>query len=291
MVNASVIIISKNEAENLKMTVDSLLRTQNNCSMEIIVVDDGSKDNSSDFLLAPAYVNQVNLIKTPGLGTSNARNLGASYANGPILFFCDSHVVVPDYWLDRMLAALNLLHADILSPAVASLYQPEAIGYGLAMDDDGNIYWLNTKPSSPCMIPFACSCFMAIKKQVFESLGSFDRNYVIYGSEDAELSLRAWLFGYQIVVYPELVVKHLFKESYSYDFDDSHMNYNLLRMACTHFNASRLCKILNRVNAEPHMKEVVESVLSSGVWSQRNKYQKLRVHDDDWFFSTFNMSF
>ncbi len=291
MIHASVIIISKNEADNLKMTVDSLLETRNNCSMEIIVVDDGSKDNSSDFLLTPAYASQVTLIKTPGLGTSNARNLGASYAVAPVLFFCDSHVVVPDYWLDRMLSAMDLLHADILSPAVASLYQPEAIGYGLAMDDEGNIYWLSSKPTEPCMIPFACSCFMAIRKQVFDTLGGFDRNYVIYGSEDAELSLRAWLFGYQIIMYPELVVKHLFKESYSYDFDDSHMNYNLLQMACTHFNASRLCKLISRINAEPNMKEVVEAVLSSGVWSKRSRYQKLRVHDDDWFFSTFNMSF
>lgn len=291
MLDASVIIISKNEADNLKMTLDSLIGTENKRVMEIIVVDDGSDDGCSDFIQMPPYDDLVTLIKTPGLGTANARNLGASHATGDVLFFCDSHVVTPDKWLDNMLDFMKLMRADLLAPAVASLTQPEAIGYGLSMDRNGDIYWSNIQPDSPCFIPFVCSCFMAIKANVFHDIGGFDGHFKIYGSEDAELSLKAWLFGYKAVLHPDIVVSHLFKEAYTYKFDWSHMNHNILWMACSHYNADRLSKVLKKVSSDPEMKDVVEEVLSSGVWNQRTKYINRRVHDDDWFFSTFNLPF
>ncbi len=291
MLDASVIIISKNERDNLKMTLDSLMNTENKRLMEIIVIDDGSDDGCSDFLHNPPYEEYVTLVKTPGLGTSNARNLGASHASGEILFFCDSHVQVPDGWLDHMIDFMKLMHADLLAPAVASLTQPEAIGYGLTMNKNGDINWSNVKPDSPCYIPFVCSCFMAIRAAVFHDIGGFDSHYKIYGSEDAELSLKAWLFGYKAVLHPDIVIKHLFKESYTYKFDWYHMNHNILWMACTHYNATRLSKILKRISDDPDMKEVVEEVLSSGVWNQRNKYKNRRVHDDDWFFDTFHIPY
>jgi len=291
MLDASVIIIGKNEADNIKMTLDSLITSENKRIMEIIVVDDGSDDGCCNFIQNPPYDDYVTLIKTPGLGTSNARNLGASHAKGDILFFCDSHVTVPNRWLDDILDSMTLMRADLFAPAVASLTQPDAICYGLSINRNGDIYWSNKKPISPCFIPFVCSCFMAIKTSVFHDIGGFDRHYKIYGSEDAELSLKAWLFGYNAVLHPDIVVNHLFKESYTYQFDWSHMNYNILWMACSHYNAERLSKILKKITSDSEMKEVVEEVLSSGVWNQRTKYQNRRVHDDDWFFSTFNIPF
>lgn len=291
MIDTSIIIISKNESDNLKMTLDSLTGAENKHKMEIIVVDDGSDDGCSDFIKIPPYKDNVTLIKTPGLGTSNARNLAASHAHGDILFFCDSHVIVPDRWLDNMLDFMNLMRADLLAPAVASLTEPDAIGYGLSMNRNGDIYWSTKKPDSPCFIPFVCSCFMAIRTSVFKDIGGFDSHYKIYGSEDAELSLKAWLFGYHAILHPDIIVRHLFKEVHNYKFDMSHTNHNILWMACTHFNADRICKTIKKVNTNPDMKNVVEEVLASGVWNQRTRYINRRVHDDDWFFSTFQIPY
>src|SRR5262247_707748 len=65
-------------------------------NFEVIVVDDGSTDNSGE--IARSFTCQV--MKTPGRGgPAAARNLGARHAIGEILFFLDSDVMVQPHTL------------------------------------------------------------------------------------------------------------------------------------------------------------------------------------------------
>jgi len=83
--NISVIIPSYNSGKTIKACLESLIKQ--NLESEIIVVDDGSKDNTKSLIHS---FPKVKLLTQTHLGPGAARNLGAKQAKGEILIFVDS---------------------------------------------------------------------------------------------------------------------------------------------------------------------------------------------------------
>jgi glycosyltransferase involved in cell wall biosynthesis len=81
----SVVIPTFNGAKHIRQTLDSVLE-QSYHPLEIIVVDDGSTDATSDMVSSYA---QVTLIKQPQRGHPAARNHGIRAASGAYLSFLD----------------------------------------------------------------------------------------------------------------------------------------------------------------------------------------------------------
>src|SRR5678815_3268727 len=83
----SVIISSYNYERFIGQTIESVL-AQTRPADEVIVVDDGSSDNSTDVIRS--FGAAVNLIKQKNQGVCKARNVGAEIAKGEVLVFLDS---------------------------------------------------------------------------------------------------------------------------------------------------------------------------------------------------------
>ena len=92
----SVIIPNHNRAHTIARALDSVLG-QSLAADEIIVVDDGSTDNSRKFI-GENYP-QIKLLEQQHSGVSSARNSGVRAANGDWLAFLDSD----DEWLPEKL--------------------------------------------------------------------------------------------------------------------------------------------------------------------------------------------
>jgi len=92
----SVIIPAYNGAKFIAETLESIL-AQTIPPTEIIVVNDGSTDNTAS--VVKAFGDSVTLIHTPNAHQCAARNLGASKATGNWLAFCDQD----DLWLPAKL--------------------------------------------------------------------------------------------------------------------------------------------------------------------------------------------
>ena len=88
----SVIIPTYNRAKTVRNAIDSVLQ-QTYKNIEIIVIDDGSSDNTAQVL--ESYRNKVQIIQQENAGPSVARNRGIEIANGDIFCFLDSD----DLWL------------------------------------------------------------------------------------------------------------------------------------------------------------------------------------------------
>jgi glycosyltransferase involved in cell wall biosynthesis len=119
----SVIIPTYNRADYLPQAIDSVLQ-QNVDDIEIIVVDDGSTDNTRE--VVAAYGDRVIYLTTDHGGVGHARNVGVTRASGQYLAFLDSDDLFYPYMLEL---ESRLLDAH---PEVAMVYAEMS-----AFDDDG----------------------------------------------------------------------------------------------------------------------------------------------------------
>lgn len=100
----SVIIPVYNKADTLGMAVESVL-AQTLRAWELIVVDDGSRDDVASALAPYASDPRIRLIRQKNAGVSAARNRGIEAAREPYLAFLDAD----DEWLPRHLEDLKTM--------------------------------------------------------------------------------------------------------------------------------------------------------------------------------------
>ena len=105
----SVIIPCYNGHDFLAETLDSAL-AQTHAPLEIIVIDDGSTDDSAE--IAASYGSPVRVIQQSNQGESVARNRGIEEARGTWVAFLDAD----DLWRpDKLTAQLNAATSDTLA--------------------------------------------------------------------------------------------------------------------------------------------------------------------------------
>ncbi len=102
----SIIVPIYGVAEVLDECVESLVKqTYNN--IEIILVDDGSKDGSGDICDKWAEIDaRVVVIHQPNRGVSEARNAGLDYAHGKYISFVDGDDIVEPNYIDALVNAI-----------------------------------------------------------------------------------------------------------------------------------------------------------------------------------------
>lgn len=99
MPTITILIPAFNCAKILPACLDALLQ-QTLKPLEIIVIDDGSKDDTADVAEKFAGINVVRRDLQGGAGA--ARATGAKHAHGDILVFIDSDCIAPPDWLQKI---------------------------------------------------------------------------------------------------------------------------------------------------------------------------------------------
>lgn len=181
----SVVIPAYNAARTLEPTVQSVLE-QTVQDFEIVIVDDGSKDNTIEVAQSIADSDlRVRAISQPNGGASSARNTGIKAAQGKYVAFLDAD----DLWMPRKLEhQLAILTGEKDVNAVQS-----------------GVYFVNDNLE----VLSICPCFeskdvlletllfqnlpglmstLIVKRSVFEEIGYLDTNLIIL--EDWELAIR-----------------------------------------------------------------------------------------------------
>ena len=106
----SVIIPAYNAEATIDQTLSSVFN-QTYPSLEIIVVNDGSKDGT--LRLLERYGDRINLISIPNQGVSIARNTGLKYATGEYVQFLDADDLLMPTKIEVQIKALQSEKADI----------------------------------------------------------------------------------------------------------------------------------------------------------------------------------
>ncbi len=179
----SVVIPSFNRASTLSRAIESVLG-QSFGDFELIVVDDGSTDNTEAVVASFLEDSRVRYFRTSNQGVSAARNFGVSKASGQYLAFLDSD----DEWLPEK---LQLQHRYLESHPDCQLLHGEEIWIrrGVRVNpmkkhskSGGDIFKKATRFC--CMSPST----IVIDRKFFLERGGFDETFPV--CEDYDLWLR-----------------------------------------------------------------------------------------------------
>jgi glycosyltransferase involved in cell wall biosynthesis len=93
----SVVLTTRNRRAYLERAIASVL-AQRHFALELVVIDDGSTDDTAE-LLAAILDPRVRVLRTAGIGVSAARNLGLAAARGKIITHLDDDNLMDPGWL------------------------------------------------------------------------------------------------------------------------------------------------------------------------------------------------
>ncbi len=193
----SVVIAAYNEEKVIVRTIEALLQSDYP-SLEVIVVDDGSKDDTSG-VVERAFKNdgRVRLLWIPNGGKARALNQGIGLASGEIFIGLDADTLfAPD--------AVRKLVAPFADPSVGAVAgniqvgnrgglwtRLQALEYTTSQNFDRRAFaYLNGIPVVP-------GCVGAWRRNIVEAVGGFQTDTL---AEDADLTWRVRKAGWRIAV-------------------------------------------------------------------------------------------
>jgi glycosyltransferase involved in cell wall biosynthesis len=283
----SVVVISRNEGQELKRTVENFDDTLPS-GAEIIVIDDGSTDGSADHVSTRR--GRIKLHRVRNYGVARARNFGAREARGDVIVYADAHLRLKPFWWRPMLEVLEQPKVGGVAPAIVG-YRKQLVGYGLTFTGcQLEVRWLRRKPPGPATAPIIPGCCFATRRDVIQATGGWDERQLQRGNIDNEGCVRFWMLGYELVIAPDTVVAHKFRKRSPYRVGWPEFLFNRLRLAFVHFNPQRLGKVVGSLRNYPGFGEALSLLASSDIAQRRRELQARRVHDDDWYCNRFNIN-
>lgn len=219
----SIVIPNYNGAHLLAKNLPSVVQAAENYSglAEIIVVDDGSLDNSLQILAGKFPQIQV-VIKTVNHGFSEAIFSGVQAANTELLFLLNSDVELSDNCLEALVAYFN--EPDTFSVCPLIMNEKGNVSrhsWNRRQFKHGNlkpIEWdlsqaLKLRKLKKLPTLYASGGSMMVRKSMFIKLHGFHPLFKPFYSEDFDIGLRAWRRGWRSYFEPSVSVIHQSKGS------------------------------------------------------------------------------
>ena len=258
---------------------------------EVVVLDDASTDGSADPNGWGRAI--VRVLRPPErLGAARARNYGAEHARGEMIVFCDAHIEAPTGWFVRFQDILKRPEVGAVGAVVSAMGNPGLKGYGFQWSDAQlNVRWLDRQGSEPYPVPMLGSFFLALRRDTLAATGGFDPGLMVWGTEDAEFSLRLWLLGYECWLDPAVDVAHLFRDSHPYAVNWEVLLHNVLRVISVHFGHQRTERVIEQLKAHAAFPAAFARLAVGDTWKRRAEIHAARRYDDDWFFERFGQVF
>lgn len=184
----------------VRQCLDGVLAQRHDFDLEVIVIDDGSTDNTAQIV---QEYSDVRLISQQNAGPAAARNHGVAQARGDIVVFIDDDCIPEPTWLPRLLAPFA--DPDIAGAKGAYLtLQTELIARFVQIEYEEKYDQL----SRYRYIDFIDTYSAAFRKSIFTSAGGYDTAFSTASVEDQEFSFRLANMGHKLVFVPDARVRH-----------------------------------------------------------------------------------
>lgn len=201
MIRASVIVPAFDASAHLGRCLEALMACSGGCH-EVIVVDDGSSDGTSEIARSFAC-DRLTVVKLrERKGPALARNIGAALSRAEALFFTDSDCEVSSDWIEQGLRSLEA--AEAVEGYVFYACAAPTLAHKLPLNP-----FYNLRQTGALTVPrrdFGASN-LAVRREVFGRLRGFDHANFPEGREDTDLGYRISARG-QVASNPQMRVTH-----------------------------------------------------------------------------------
>lgn len=209
----SAVVIGRNQAEMVRVTLASLERSVPRELIEILYVDCGSRDGSAG--MEPDFPG-VTFLKMPrNFGWTKAANIGTRTAKGEYLFLVPPGTEVEPSTIERLKAAIeddatangvSPLERDGEGKVVSTAYPlPGAEELGRRRSEGGwgqsPVEW----GQSPVAVEFPAGAPVLVKRQSVVQINYFDERYGQFGA-DLDFFYQVKRAGKRVVVRPDIAV-------------------------------------------------------------------------------------
>ncbi len=238
-----VVVVCYNSAEVVGPCLEAMARQS--LKPDSVTLVDNSPEGS-DLAIRDVPVG-VQLFRRPeNAGFAGGCNFGASLGTAPLLLFLNPDVALAEDWLEkaaRLLASrpeVGLIGGKLVYPDGRGVqHAGGTLHYPLATTSHRTEGLNEPQDDEPDYVTGAA---LAVKRDVFESLGGFDPQFWPVYYEDVDLCYRAKLSGWKVIYSPQLAGTHV--ESSSIDRDSFTYYFWLhrqrLRFVLKHYSTSQL---------------------------------------------------
>jgi O-antigen biosynthesis protein len=212
-VEVSIIIPVFNQFHFTQACLASLQKHSGWHAFEVIIVDDGSRDETVTSV--PQMKGVVYLRNGTNTGFVGACNRGAGKARGEYLLFLNNDTIAKPGWLDALLETFQLepraglVGSKLLFPdgrlqEAGSIIWRDGSGWNYGKFDDAG------KPEYNYLrdVDYCSAACVMIPKSLFESVGGFDTQYAPGYYEDTDLSFKVRQNGYKVLYQPLSEIIH-----------------------------------------------------------------------------------
>jgi glycosyltransferase involved in cell wall biosynthesis len=194
----SVVVPTRNRAGMLRDLLESLAAQSLDASrFEVIVVDDGSTDETGEVLNSATDNLQLRAVRQEQGGPASARNRGWRMASADLVAFTDDDCRATPHWLE------NLLEAAARHPGAMLQGRTE-----IDPDQENHAGPFSRTLEITEAGPFYATCNMLYPRALLERLGGFNESYPLHGAEDTDLGWRAREAGASDAFVPDAVIHH-----------------------------------------------------------------------------------
>jgi glycosyltransferase involved in cell wall biosynthesis len=191
LLDLSFVVPARNEAAGIGACVDALIRQEADLKVEVIVVDNGSSDDTA----AIATAHGARVVHEPRPGLAHARQAGLVEAQAPILVYVDADTILPRGWAAAALAEFQR------RPSMVAFSPAFSFHDGRFVDNLGNGMFRE------CLCPLTnrfllklgrpgilIGSTMALRTEALRVAGGVDQAFQFYG-EDTMIARRLGKFG------------------------------------------------------------------------------------------------
>jgi GT2 family glycosyltransferase len=215
-----VVIVSYNKKNLISRCLDSIDENTSYPSYEIVVVDNGSVDGTSE-MLKQKYPGIKIIRNETNIGFVRANNQAVkeSAKHDPDFFFLlNNDTIVHRGWIETAVELANsqndvgivgckLLYPDGRIQHAGGRISPRGPSHiGIEKDDHGEF-------DKVTEVDFVTGAAFLVKREVIEKIGLFDEGYSPAYFEDVDLCVRARKCGYKVLYNPKSVVTHYVSET------------------------------------------------------------------------------
>jgi GT2 family glycosyltransferase len=208
---ASIVIPVFNQVRFTKSCLRSIFQNTD-YPFELIVVDNGSTDDTSQYL---ANVPNIRVVRNEiNRGVPKANNQGVRASRGEYVMLLNNDTIVTPCWLSRMVACAEHEHSigivgSITNDTSAGVQGDENARYA----DIAGLYSYAEERSrkfaeKAFRYPMIPSMAMLVKRQVFDRIGLFDETFSPGNFDDDDFCVRALHADFDLVIAEDAFVHH-----------------------------------------------------------------------------------